>query len=437
MRQKGRGLFIGLGCLISLLLTNLWPVTVGRVQAVATHLVINEIAIDSKVGTGGAEDDWVELFNPTAQSVALTGWSIQKSTASGGSVVRQSLTGSVPANGYFLIVRDNASTTQALKDKADLLVADTFSLASNNVVYLVNGNVNITGATDPSIVDLVGFGTSAIFEGAGPAPSIAEAKSIVRSPEGQDSNQNSLDFVVNDTPSPQNSASRSATGLDGSVLLTVTPEASPVQNITANSAEINFQVNASGQANVNFGLTGSYGSSTSLTSVTANVTKSISLSGLSCGQTYHYSIYAENSGALQTDESDDATFTTLPCGITLDNLVMTKQTAKANNNYSEGWAWEFNITVWNMAETHLRMKFNRWSGVGNLEAGGNMQYSIDSGLTWANIDTSGAYSNSGLSLSGVDNSLSTGRQVKILVRMKVPVGSLAGQYNSSFGILTE
>ena len=67
--------------------------------ALADHVVINEIAIDSVVGSGGTEDDWVELFNPTSQAVVLDGWSIQKSSAAGTSFTRQALTGTIPAGG--------------------------------------------------------------------------------------------------------------------------------------------------------------------------------------------------------------------------------------------------------------------------------------------------------------------------------------------------
>jgi hypothetical protein len=410
--------------------------------ALANHVVINEVQIDSTSGSGGTNDDWVELYNPTSQDVALDGWSIQKTTATGGSLVKQALSGTIPANGFFLIVRNNASTTPALKNQADMLASDSFSLADNNVIYLVNVDNKITTSTDPSIVDFVGFGNTNIHEGAAAAPAIPGGKSIGRVPDGEDTDQNSVDFILQDTPTPQNSGKTNGSGdnsgVNGTVALTITPDQNPAQNIGVNGAQIVFQVNTVGQALVNYGLSNTYGSSTAAITVSANTNALINLSGLQCGTTYHYSIHAANVGATDSDQTPDATFATLPCtGIVLNSLAITKSTAKADDDYSDGWQWQFNITVWNMGETSLKMKFDGWSGAGTLDAANNMQFSVDNGADWFSIASNGAYAATGANIGSIDNSTDTGRQVKILVRMKVPTGTLAGIYNSSYGILTE
>lgn len=429
------------GVFLFLLISLAISLSGGQAKAsLADHAVINEVSIDSLSGSGGTEDDWVELYNPTAQAIDLSGWSIQKTSGTGGSLVKASLSGAIPAEGYFLIVRDNIDTDQALKDLADILVSDSFSLAQDNIIYLVNNNIAISGAADPDIVDLVGFGEASYYEGAAPAPEIPEAKSISRVPAGEDTDENSLDFLVLNTPTPTNAAASSDddNGLGGTVVLTITPDAEPAQNINSTDAQIVFQVNAAGTALVRYGLDITYGDSTAAEAVAANTTKAISLTGLACATTYHYAIYAENAAGTENDITGDAVFTTLPCGITLDSLVMTKSSAKANDQYASGWQWEFNITVWNLNETSLKMKFNQWSGAGSLDAGANMQYSADDGMSWRDITANDAYPDLGVSLSGIDNDgAAAGRQVKILVRMKVPVGTVAGYYNSSYGILTE
>jgi hypothetical protein len=404
--------------------------------AIANHAVVNEVSIESAVGLGGTNDDWVELFNPTAQTITLNGWSIQKTAGSGSSLVREPLSGSILPGGYFLIVRNNASTTQALKDKADVLAGDNFSLASNNIVYLVNDNNNITGSTDPNIVDFVGWGTAVYYEGSTAAPAVTAGKSITRSPNGEDTNQNSVDFILETSPTPTNSSASGSDDIGGTVLATITPDATPVIDITSTGAKIVFQVNSAGSGLVKYGLDNTYSSSTAPVAIQANVTKTISLSGLACAKVYHYAIYAENAGASDSDQTSDAVFTTLPCGIKIDSLTMTKSTAKANNNYTDGWQWEFNITVWDLNEASLKMKFNQWSGAGFLDAGANMQYSVDSS-TWQEITDNGAYPAVSADISAIDNSLNPGRQVKIIVKMKVPVGTSAGYYNSNYGILTE
>jgi len=405
----------------------------------ADHLVINEISIDGVIGSPGVEDDWVELYNPTGQAVSLDGWSLQKTSSSGStsSLAKIALSGNVPAGGYFLIVRDGTNTSSTLKDLADLK-SDLLSIADNNIIFLVSNNIKIINSQDSDIVDFVGFGSANFFEGAAPAPAPQDAQSITRFPDGEDTNNNSPDFILNLNPSPKNSSQSNGNGnnLIGTVLLTITADANPVQNITPFSAEIVFQVNTNGFAKVNYGLTGSYGSSTAPAAILENTAKNINLTGLQCNTTYHYSIYAENSGSTENDATNDAVFTTLPCGISIDSLVMTKISAKANNKYTDGWAWEFNLTVWDFNETSLKMKFDQWSGAGSLDAAANMQFSTDS-ANWIDLTSNGVYSAAGADLSAIDNSAGAGRQVKIIVRMKVPAGTAAGTYNSSYGILTE
>jgi hypothetical protein len=74
----------------------------------------------------------------------------------------------------------------------------------------------------------------------------------------------------------------------------ITPNGAPVQNITQNSASIVFQSSENGQAKIHYGLSNSYGSVTNYQNVTASTDKSITITGLTCGTVYHYSIYAKD-----------------------------------------------------------------------------------------------------------------------------------------------
>ena len=315
-----------------------------------------------------------------------------------------------------------------------------FSLAANNIVYLVNDNINIASTTnpdDPNIFDFIGLGLAVVFEGATSTPSPGAGKSMARIPAGEDTDENFADFKSQDTPTPTNSQVSGSDDIGGTVLLTITPDAVPAQDINSTDAQIVFQVNSAGNAQIKYGLNTGYASSTAPQAVIANATTTIGLTGLSCATAYHYAIYAENLDASENDTTADAIFTTLPCGITLESLTMTKSAAKADNQFDSGWQWEFNITVWDLNETTLKMKFNQWNGAALLEAAGNMQYSVAEGAAWFNITDNGAYPAAGADISGLDNGPAAGRQVKIIIRMKVPVGTAAGYYNSSYGILTE
>jgi hypothetical protein len=409
--------------------------------ALADHLVINELAIDSVSGTGGTDDDWIELYNPTATAIDLSNWSIQKTSSSGAtsSAVKITLDGiSIPAKGYYLIARDDASTSPALLDLADLK-STSLSLAANNIIYLVNDDNKIWDSSDPNIVDFVGYGTAVFYEGSAAAPNATETKSISRVPDGEDTNQNSVDFILEATPTPKNSRESGAdNNVNGTVVLTISPDVVPVENITPNSANIVFQVNTNASAKIFYGLSSAYSSTTPVQAATENATTSVNLSGLVCNTIYHYAIYAENAGATETETTADATFKTLPCGgIKVNSLTMTRTAAKANDKYADGWEWEFNVSLWNQAETSLKMKFDKWTGATTINTGGNMQYSVNNRTTWLDILQNNAYDPVGADISSIDNGPEAGRQVQIFVRMKVPVGTKAGAYNSNYGILTE
>jgi len=198
--------------LIPVIMTGFFLLANNSLADNSLNVVISEIQFDSVAGAGGTEDDWVELYNPTNLSIDLTGWSIQKTNSSGGSFYRKELIGIIPAHGYFLIVRNHASTTSALKDLADILASGSgFSLSENNTVYLVNNNEDIVGGNDSDIIDKVGFGVTNNFEGM-PAIQPNAGQSLERKPggdlgNGEDTNYNTNDFFIQNNPNSQNSNS--------------------------------------------------------------------------------------------------------------------------------------------------------------------------------------------------------------------------------------
>lgn len=167
-----------------------------------TTALINEIQIDSISGPGGTKDDWVELYNPNTQNIDLTGWSIQRSTESGTIHKKNFEQGhSIPARGYFLIVRNNAR--QDLLAIADMTTS-ALQLSSNSTIYLVKNQELIEGGDNLDIVDKVGFGQGAFSPEGSPALDPPAAKSITRKELGLDTNDNGADFEISDIPTPTN-----------------------------------------------------------------------------------------------------------------------------------------------------------------------------------------------------------------------------------------
>lgn len=118
------------------------------------------------------------------------------------------------------------------------------------------------------------------------------------------------------------------------------------------------------------------------------------------------------------------------------NITAVKTSATANNTYSDGWKWNFDLLVPN-GETKLQMKFVDWTnGSLSIPAGGNMRFystqSTNASTTASaiNIDTTNSYGDE-LILDP-----SKGQQVQVSVEVKVPVGTTGGSYSSSYGIQT-
>ena len=161
-----------------------------------------------------------------------------------------------------------------------------------------------------------------------------------------------------------------------------------------------------------------------------------SLAGLNPNTTYYYQVRFTKNG--QTTYSTPMSFTTAASdtGISVDSIQAVKTYAAADDTYDNGWKWIFNITVNDMNETNLAMKFSQWvSGSNTLDAANNMRYSIDD-ANWTDITANGVYG-ADIDISGIDlGSTQGGRQVKVYVEMKVPVGTAGGSYSAQYGIQT-
>lgn len=114
--------------LLSFLRFNIYAANQGDV-------VINEIAW---MGTDASStDEWIELYNNTASSISLTGWEMFEGTEK----IDMVFTGSIPANGYYLI----ENSTDTVNDVAGDLVDSSISLlnAGEHLVLKDAGGVII------------------------------------------------------------------------------------------------------------------------------------------------------------------------------------------------------------------------------------------------------------------------------------------------------
>ena len=204
-------------------------VQVAGADSIADHGVISEIHAYNV----SANDDWIELYNPTGEDINLSAgdYRIYKAVAASPSLVMRigndadgSYPGgtTIPTHGFYLIVRDDANST--LRDKADAIGTKSSFTWTGTGYTLYLGNGSISNDDDPDIVDKVGFGSDATYSETSPAPAIPEGKSIQRKvnatinyqyPYGPawDTDDNSADFFIQDSPNPTNSTTSSGNPL--------------------------------------------------------------------------------------------------------------------------------------------------------------------------------------------------------------------------------
>ena len=180
----------------------------------STTLVINEVDYDQPAPEGGAADDvgeFVEILNKSSSPVALTGYEVRFYNGSNATTVQTPyltvpLSGTI-AVGQYLVIR----ATGLPVDGAAMTI--DFAAAKNNIQN--GGNDSITIVNGATIVDTLTYGTAA---GPPPNPALVEGSvptatdsntvvgSLVRSPDGTDTNSGNTDwkFSLNPTPGAAN-----------------------------------------------------------------------------------------------------------------------------------------------------------------------------------------------------------------------------------------
>jgi predicted extracellular nuclease len=179
--------------------------------APSTTLVVSEVYGGG--GNSGAtlKNDFVELQNVAASAQSLTGYSVQYISAAPGPTTTwqvTTLSGSVPASGHFLI--QEAAGTGGTDDLPTPDATGAINMSGTaGTVALVHSTTALTCKTaadcaaDSSIVDLVGYGTAVIHEGAADAPATTNTTSAQRAVSGADTDNNGADFTTAaPTPTP-------------------------------------------------------------------------------------------------------------------------------------------------------------------------------------------------------------------------------------------
>lgn len=164
----------------------------GLPRAAAALPLISEVLYDA-VGTDSGFV-FVELWG--SPGALLDGLSVEGVNGSDGSVtVTLPLTGSIPADGVFVLADEGTGGTTSVPN-ADLVLNFDFQ----------NGPDSVRLMSGTSVLDALGYGTFGagdVFAGEGsPAPDPPSGSSVARVFANVDTDDNATDFVALATPTP-------------------------------------------------------------------------------------------------------------------------------------------------------------------------------------------------------------------------------------------
>jgi len=176
----------------------------------------NHVVISQLYGGGGNSgatftNDFIELFNPTASPVSLSGWSVQYSPATntGAFTGLQPIGGTIGPGEYYLISLASGGANGSALPTANVVNNSGFNMSgTTGKVALVNTGNPVPGpcsatTADAEIVDLVGYGSANCNEGGTNAPTPSNTTADLRKNGGNtDTNVNGNDFITA-TPNPR------------------------------------------------------------------------------------------------------------------------------------------------------------------------------------------------------------------------------------------
>ncbi|ALC06713.1 hypothetical protein CDES_11795 [Corynebacterium deserti GIMN1.010] len=160
--------------------------------------VINEVYGGGGNNGSAFSNDFIELYNPTAEPVSLDGWSVSYYSSGGNLGSKTALSGTIAPGGFYLIAQAAGNNDTGALPKPD--AQGTAAMSGTN------GIVSLENAADETI-DLVGYGSATRFEGAA-TPALTNATSAQRIIDGVDSDNNLADFITG-TPTPVSSGDAS------------------------------------------------------------------------------------------------------------------------------------------------------------------------------------------------------------------------------------
>ncbi len=155
---------------------------------------------------------------------------------------------------------------------------------------------------------------------------------------------------------------------------------------------------------------------------------------------------SSTSEEISVDEGDHVTCTihntatSSDAALHVDSIDAIKTTAVANDTYTDGWQYIFHITTPN-SEENLSMRFSNWIGdnaSNTIPVANNMRISSAQASSTSPITLTGSniYSTPAMIMTSDLNPGLPGRQVDVLVEVKIPAGTANDNYTTTYGVQT-
>ncbi len=247
-------------------------VSVVNAPTVSPNLVISQVYGGAGCGTVGCstyKNDFIELFNRGNTAVSLNGWSVQYAPATGTTTWSvTSLTNVTLQPGQYYLVAEAAGANGVNVLPTPDVTGTIAMSATAAKVALVNTTTALSGqianGTGPTIVDFVGYGTTANgFEGMAPAPAPSTTNADLRVGGGcTDTDRNNFDFAASAAAPRNTSTTLSPCGGSSAPTISINNVSVLEGNSGTTTATFTVSLSAAGTGDVTFDIATADGTAT-------------------------------------------------------------------------------------------------------------------------------------------------------------------------------